>query len=107
MRRWGRRGWSPTVVVVALVSATVVVASPRPAAATARTGAMTESTAKRKAPSPTSTSQLPAHAASEGYVLGTSPAPDHASTRARCPAKAPVRSYDVAAIAVDITLNRF
>ncbi|HEU5001234.1 MAG TPA: multicopper oxidase domain-containing protein [Actinomycetota bacterium] len=48
----------------------------------------------------------PAHAESEGFLLraaqGESVRPGPA-----CPAGAPVRSYDVAAIGVDITLNRY
>src|SRR5437763_2965541 len=52
--------------------------------------------------------EVPAHAASEGYVLGDSAVADaRASTTSKCPAAARVRRYDVAAIDVDITLNRY
>lgn len=48
------------------------------------------------------------HESAEGLTLVAATAPDpSASSSPRCARNAPVRQYDVAAIAVDITLNRY
>jgi manganese oxidase len=47
------------------------------------------------------------HEKSEGLTLASDPSRETVRTGARCPATAPVRRYDVVAINVEITLNRF
>ena len=102
MRRWARPG-----VLAVAVAAAMLTAVPSNAATPGMPKPAKAATAKAKKATTPTTGKLPAHAASEGYVLGDSSAPDQASTHAKCASGAPVRSYDVAAIAVDITLNRF
>ena len=93
---------------IAAVVAVVVATAGGPATATAARPTANTRPDPDAARAITAADQLPAHAASEGYVLGSAAHPDAAASRSsRCPASAAVRSYDVAAIDVDITLNRY
>lgn len=55
---------------------------------------------------PASTAEPTAHEESEGQTLGTNHA-ESVYAGALCPAGAPVRTYNVAAINVEVTLNRY
>jgi FtsP/CotA-like multicopper oxidase with cupredoxin domain len=56
---------------------------------------------------PRQTAQPSGHEKSEGLTLVSDQRRETVRAGARCPAMAPVRTYDVAAINADITLNRF
>jgi hypothetical protein len=68
--------------------------------------ACTLHTQRQEAAGPTSDHGLSAHEDDEGIVLGPETG-ESVYAAARCPADAPIRAHDVAAINVEITLNRY
>jgi len=82
-----------------LVTSALVVAGPPAAPAVPRAAAAANAEADAANGS--------AHEASEGLSLVAQAPPDPVSTRSACPKDAPERRYDVVAINVDITLNRY
>src|SRR5439155_12600670 len=94
-RRGAIRAW----LVLLLVTSALVVAGPPAAPAVPRAAAAANAEADAANGS--------AHEASEGLSLVAQAPPDPVSTRSACPKDAPERRYDVVAINVDITLNRY
>src|SRR5438132_288611 len=95
-RRGAIRAW----LVLLLVTSALVVAGPPAAPAVPRAAA---AAANAEADAANGS----AHEASEGLSLVAQAPPDPVSTRSACPKDAPERRYDVVAINVDITLNRY